>query len=75
MIQCRIELEYGDPATALAVHRATTPDNAAFVKSDVSGTRVVAVLDAASPLKLLHTVDDYLACVAIAEKAVEVARR
>lgn len=74
IVRCVLELEYGDPAIALAVHRALAPDNASFVKSEARGASVTAEIEAASPMKLLHTVEDYLACVAVAEKAILVAR-
>lgn len=73
-VRCVLELEYGDEADALAVHRALAPDNASFVKAETRGTGVVAEMEAASPMKLLHTVEDYLACVSVAEKAVAAAK-
>ena len=73
-MRCVLELEYGDAAVAAAVHGALAPDNASFVRAEARGTRVIAEMDAASPMKLLHTVEDYLACVAVAEKAFRAAK-
>jgi hypothetical protein len=73
-VRCVLELEYGDEAVAAAVHGALAPDNASFVRAEARGTCVIAEMDAASPMKLLHTVEDYLACVAVAEKTVLAAR-
>lgn len=74
-VSCVLELEYDSEAAALAVHRALAPDNAPFVKAKTRGASVIAEMEAATPMKLLHTVEDYLACVAVAEKAVVAARR
>ena len=69
-VACVLELEYESEAVAVAVHRALAPDNAPFVKAETRGAIVIAEMEAATPMKLLHTVEDYLACVAVAEKAV-----
>ena len=73
-IRCVLQLEYGDEAAALAVHRALAPDNPPFVKAETRGATVIAEMEAATPMKLLHTVEDYLACVAVAERAVVAAK-
>ena len=73
-VVCLLELEYGDEATALAVHRALSPDNVSFVRGEAKGATVIASIAADTPMKLLHTVEDYLACVSVAEKAIHAAK-
>ena len=74
-VSCVLELDYVDEAEARAVRGAIVPDDAGFVRSRVEGSRLVAEMEAASPMSLLHTLEDYLACVAVAEKAARAARR
>lgn len=73
-VRCTLELEYPDEATAKAVHAALAPDDAGFVHARVEGTRILAEAEASSPMSLLHTLEDYLACVAVAEQAVDAAK-
>ena len=73
-VACVLELEYENEAMASSIHRALAPDNEPFVKAEARGARVIAEMRAATPLKLLHTIEDYLACVAVAEQAVRAAR-
>ena len=73
-VACVLELEYENEAVASSVHRALAPDNEPFVKAETRGAMVIAEMQAATPLKLLHTIEDYLACVAVAEQAVRAAK-
>jgi len=75
LVRCVLELTFPDEARARAVHGALAPDDAGFVRARVEGSRLVAETEAATPMKLLHTIEDYLACVAVAEKAVDAALR
>ena len=72
-VECTLEVEYADAATARAVRDALAPDDAPYVASRAEGVRLVATMAADTPLRLLHTVEDYLACLAVAEKAVAAA--
>jgi hypothetical protein len=74
-ISCVLEFPYADERTARAVRDALAPDDAGFVRSRTEGALVIAEMEADTPMRLLHTVEDYLACVAVAEKAVEAAAR
>jgi len=73
VFRCVLELSYPDERRALAVRDALAPDDAGFVRSRTEGARLVAEMEAKSAMSLLHTVEDYLACVAVAEKAVDAA--
>ena len=45
-----------------------------YIRTRRAGRTITAVASSASPLGLLHTLDDYLACVSVAERATEAAR-
>ncbi len=70
-----VRVDVSDASLALAVHRALEPENVGFVRARVDGTAVVAEAEADSAPSLLRTLDDYLACLAAAEKAARAGRR
>lgn len=45
------------------------PENGSFVRASVEGATLVLLADADSPLSLLHSLDDALACLSAAHKA------
>jgi len=49
------------------VARALEPDNEGFVRTRLDGGMLLAEAEARSIPALLHTLDDYLACLGIAE--------
>jgi len=73
-IRCVLEWEYADEAKARAVQQALAPDDAGFVRSRTEGPRLIAEIEGRSPMSLLHSIEDYLACLAVAEQAVDAAR-
>ncbi len=70
-IRCEINLEYDDMETAEKIAGALSPDNEDYIEVEVRGSTIHCEASADSPMKLLHTLDDFLACVAIAEDAVK----
>jgi len=70
-IQCTIVLDYETIKTAHAVYQATQVDDLDYVESQVKGKQIQALIRSASVSSLLHTVDDYLACVSVAESVGE----
>jgi len=73
-VQCVIELEFRDEETARNVCGAVKPDDEGYIESRVEGNRLVAVAESDSILGLRNTVDDYLACVSLAEKGSSVGK-
>ncbi len=69
-VSCRIELDYPSPTEALQVQKSVELDNDEHLKSEVQGKVIVALAEAASLRSLLHTLDDFLSCVAVAEAVV-----
>lgn len=70
-VSCKLEFEYGSEDEAMAVLKAVEVDNEEFVKTTLEGKRIFSVVDSESISSLIHTLDDYLACVSVAEKVVK----
>ncbi len=67
-VTCRLELGYGTKKDAETVARSIRVDDDAYITTTVAGRTLVAEAGAESFRSLLHTLEDYLACVAVAEK-------
>ena len=65
--QCFLTLEFKDAETAKKVHRSIKIDDSGFVRSRVKGKTLEASIESSSVASLLHTLDDYLACVSVAD--------
>ncbi len=72
VFSCELVLSYPSDAEAEVVLRSLEPDNAGFVEAEREGNRVVLFARADTPLSLLHTLNDLLACVSVAEKTMSV---
>lgn len=70
-VRCRLELFYNDTKSAEIIYRSVKVDDEKFVKSSLDGKRVIAEIETDSTGSLLHTLDDYLACISIAEKILD----
>jgi len=70
----RLTLSFEDVPTAQAVAAAVSPDDGGYIKTTRRGRTLIAEASAASPMALLHTLDDYLACVSVAERTTREAR-
>jgi len=68
---CDIVVECGDRKKAKTVLKSIEVDNFEFVNAQVKGTQLEAHIESNSVSSLLHTLDDYLACVSVAEKIVD----
>jgi len=68
---CTVTLEFESPEKAKKVLRSVQTDDQGFVKSTLKGKTLEAVVDAKSIASLLHTLDDYLACVSVADEIVK----
>jgi len=69
-VKCRLSLEFDSPDSAEKVQRSVELDNLGYVESRVDGNRIIAEIEAESIKSLLHTLDDFLACTAVASKIV-----
>jgi tRNA threonylcarbamoyladenosine modification (KEOPS) complex Pcc1 subunit len=71
MIKCTLMLEYENSEKATLVEKSLKPDNEFFIRTRVEGNVVVAEAEAGSISSLLHTIDDFLACLSVAERVGE----
>ena len=69
-VRCRIELEYSSPEEAQRIQRSIELDNDEHLTSVVRGSCIEANANAKSLSSLLHTLDDFLSCIAVAEGVV-----
>lgn len=69
-VRCSLVLEFGSGDEAEKVHRSVALDNDGYLETRVEGRTVVAEIRADSLKSLLHTLDDFLSCVSVAEKVV-----
>ncbi len=70
-VACDVVIELDDVEKAKTVLKSIAVDNFHFVKSKVNGKRLEAQIKTNSISSLLHTLDDYLACVSVAIKVVD----
>jgi len=68
---CKLEIGMGDEKKVKTVLKSIKVDDFDFVKSKVEGNHLVAEIESDSVSSLLHTLDDYLACVSVAAKIIE----
>ena len=72
--RARLALRLDDVATARAVQASVALDDEGYIRTDRRGATLTGHADADSPMSLLHTLDDWLACVSVAERTAEAAR-
>jgi len=70
-VACDIVIEFEDPEKVKTVLKSIEVDNFEFVKSKANGKKLESQIKAASVSSLLHTIDDYLACVSVAINMVD----
>ena len=70
-ITCDIVIDYADKKKAMTICKAIEVDDFDFVTSKIYQGSLHAHLESTSISSLLHTLDDYLSCVSIAEKVVD----
>jgi tRNA threonylcarbamoyladenosine modification (KEOPS) complex Pcc1 subunit len=69
-VVCTVSIEFATAAAAKKVLQSIITDDQGFVKSSLKGTRLEATIQSKSVASLLHTLDDYLACVSVAQDVV-----
>ena len=68
---CNLEIELPDEATAQNIAKALELDNAGYIETRVEGKTIFARAEAEDIMSLRNTVDDYLACLTVAQKSLE----
>jgi len=66
-IQCKIELLYDSEAQAKKIQQTVSIDDGSFVSSKIQESTLKATIESNALSSFLHTLDDYLACVTVAE--------
>jgi hypothetical protein len=72
-VRCRLELNYVDEREAEKVLKAVAVDNEGFVAARREGSSIISEISSENILSLVQTIEDYLACVSIAEKTIRAA--
>lgn len=67
---CTLTLEFESIEKTKKILRSVQADDQRFVKSIIKGKTLQAVVESTSISSLLHTLDDYLACVSVADDIV-----
>ena len=70
-ISCRISIKYNTVHRAKKILKSINVDDFDFVKSKSSGEKLEADITSNSVSSFIHTLDDYLACISVAEKIVD----
>ena len=70
-VSCEFVIEFDDLEKAKTVLRSIRVDDFDFVKSKINKNRLEASIKAKSISSLIHTLDDYLACISVAVKIVD----
>jgi aspartokinase-like uncharacterized kinase len=71
-VTCTLEFIYPDEKKAENILKTVDVDNYGYVNAVVEGSKIVSKIEAKNLKSLLHTLDDYLSCITIAEKISEV---
>ncbi len=72
-VDCELEFEYGSERAAEAVLSAIAPDNAPYAVAERRGRTVIVRARSETAPQMLHTMEDLLACLRVAEEAVRAA--
>jgi hypothetical protein len=70
-ITCDVDIEFDNVKKAKMVLNSIEVDNLNFIKSQINGRKLETHIECNSVSSLLHTLDDYLACVSVAEKVIK----
>ena len=68
---CEIVIDFDDSEKVKTVLKSVKVDDFDFVKSKANGKKLEASIKAESVSSLLHTLDDYLACISVAGKVLD----
>ncbi len=69
-MKCTLELDYETNQQAQHIFSSTQIDDETFVQAKVKQNQIHATISSETVSSLLHTLDDYLSCVSVAEKII-----
>jgi hypothetical protein len=70
-VECRIELEYESGRQARNVASAISLDNGEYASTEVVGRRLIITSTAPTAPSMLHTIEDLMACLKVADQVVK----
>ena len=70
-VRCELELDMKDEEAAHNIASSIKVDDDSFVITEVIGNRILARMEADNIPSLLHTIEDYMACLSIAERSIK----
>jgi tRNA threonylcarbamoyladenosine modification (KEOPS) complex Pcc1 subunit len=70
-VQCVIELDYESKEQAEKVAASISLDNGSYAQAQVRGNQLVLTASANSAPSMLHTLEDLLSCVKVADEMVK----
>ena len=70
----RLTLGFDDVDSARAIAAAVAVDDDDYIRTTRRGRTLIAEAAADGPMSLLHTLDEYLACISVAERTSKTAR-
>jgi hypothetical protein len=70
-VVCSLRFTYRSKEEAEGVLAAVQADNEEYVKTHVEGSSIVSEVVAKSIPSLMHSLDDYLSCLTVAEEIIE----
>ena len=68
-MRCIIELNYDSEEEASLVFNSTRPDDDNFVRTKIREKTVIATFEAPTVESMRRAIDDFLACVSVAERS------
>ncbi len=70
-VECHLEFSYGSSEQAERVLRAVELENYPYVDARIEGAVLISNTSADSLNSLVHTLEDFLSCVSLAESMLE----
>lgn len=70
-VRCKLRIDFDSNEKTENVYKSIKVDDFSFVSSRINCNTLEAEIKADSISSLLHTIDDYLACITVAEKIVD----
>jgi len=70
-ITCNVKIEYKDIKEADKILKSIEVDNLNYIVSKRKGKIIDTIIESKSISSIIHSLDDYLACISIAEKIIK----
>ena len=74
-MSCKLELEYSSDEEANVVLESIFPDNFNYVDAHAECNKIIITSSSDTSMQMLHTMEDLLACIKIAEMTFDAASR